>query len=40
MLGLREFMCDLAEQSWVGFEGRVNNEVLGLKEFVCGGEGV
>ena len=34
VLGLKEFVCDLAEQSWT-FEGRVRNVVLGLKEFVC-----
>ena len=31
VLGLKESVCDLADQSWA-FEGRVMNAVLGLKE--------
>ena len=31
VLGLTEFVCDLAEQSWPLNEGRVMNIVLGLK---------
>ena len=33
VMGLRELMYDLAEQSWVSRS--VMNAVLGLKEFVC-----
>ena len=33
MLGLKEFVCDLAGQSWA-LKGVVN-AVLGLKEFAC-----
>ena len=37
VLGLKHFVCDLAEQisRCMNTEGRVRNAVLGLIEFVC-----
>ena len=41
VLGLKEFSCNLAEQSWavkgreLCFEGGGMNAVLRLKEFLC-----
>ena len=35
VLGLTGYVCDLAEQTKMGFEGRVMNAVLGLKYNVC-----
>ena len=34
VLGLKESVCDLAEQSWALKAGRSMNAVLGLKGFV------
>ena len=34
VLGLKEFVCDVASRTQLGFEGRVRNAVLGLKELV------
>ena len=35
-LGQKEFVCDLADQSCLGFKGRDMDALLGLTEFVCG----
>ena len=34
-LGLKEFVCDSAEQSWPVKAENFMNAVQGLKEFVC-----
>ena len=35
VLELKDIVCDLDEQSQLGFEGRDMNTVLELKAFVC-----